>query len=380
VPGAAPGVTPRSILLGSSGPLTGDAALAAGVLRGAEAYFKYVNARGGVNGRKITLRYYDDTGDPARAAENARRLVDDDQVLALFSTVGSAGSLAVRPLANASRVPQLFVAAAADTLGRDRRQYPYTVGYPPAHAAEGQAYARYLLATAAARSKIAVLYQDDQDGTELLAGLEKGLGASRTRIVAREAHDPAAAGVQQEVAVLKASGANTLIVLGLGRAALDAGRAVSRLGWRPRLYVSGDSAAPAAMRLVPQALAEGAISVAFAKDPDAPAYARDGGIDLAATLVRRYLPGESPRDGTLVVGMASAFTMVDALRRAGRSPTRESLLRAATSLSEANNPFLLPGIVVRTRAAGPEPITQLKLRRWHGGHWHPLGGLVSSRP
>jgi hypothetical protein len=128
---------------------------------------------------------------------------------------------------------------------------------------------------------------------------------------------------------------------------------------------------------MPQATAEGAISIAFAKDPDAPAFAGDDGVALGSSIVKRYVPGGNPRDGALIAGMASAFTMVDALKKAGRTPTRESLLRAATSLSEANNPFLVPGIVVRTSATSRFPITQVKLQRWHRGHWQPLGGLVS---
>jgi branched-chain amino acid transport system substrate-binding protein len=374
---ATPGVTSRSILLGSSGPLTGEAASAASVLRGAEAYFKYVNARGGVYGRKITLRYYDDGSDPTQAELNARRLIEDDQVLALFSTVGTSGNLAIRPIANAAAVPQLFVASAASTFGRDYRQYPYTVGYSPTHSEEGQVFARYLLATAGKRSKIGVLYQNDSDGKELVAGLEKGLGTSRTKIVAKVPYEPTAADIQPELAELKASGANTLMVFAFDRFAPQAAQSAFKLGWKPQLYVGGDSPAPATMRSMPQATAEGAISIAFAKDPDAPAFAGDDGVALGSSIVKRYVPGGNPRDGALIAGMASAFTMVDALKKAGRTPTRESLLRAATRLSEANNPFLVPGIVVRTSATSRFPITQVKLQRWHRGHWQPLGGLVS---
>jgi len=378
--GATPGVTSKSILLGSSGPLTGDAASAASVLRGAEAYFKYANARGGVYGRKITLRYYDDASDPAQAELNARRLIEDDQVFALFSTVGTTGNLAIRPLANASGAPHLFVASGASTFGRDYRQYPYTVGYPPTHSQEGQVYARYVLATAARRSKIAVLYQNDADGKELLAGLEKGLGAGKSKIVAKVPYEPTAVDIEPEIAELKASGANTLMVFAFGRFALESSQSASKLGWKPQLYMNEASSTPATMRLMPQGATEGAISIVFGKDPDTPAFAGDDGVALASTIVKRYVPGGNPKDGALVAGMASAFTMVDTLKKAGRSPTRESLMRAATTLSEANNPFLVPGIVVRTSATSRYPITQVRLQRWHRGHWQLLGGLVSVRP
>jgi branched-chain amino acid transport system substrate-binding protein len=377
---ATPGVTAKSILLGSTGPLTGEAAAAGGVLRGADAYFKYLNARGGVNGRKIAFRYYDDASDAAQGLENARRLIQDDQVLALFSTVGTNTSLAIRPLANASRVPQLFVASGATAFGRDYRRYPYTMGYLPAYSEEGQVYARYLLATAARRSRIAVLYQNDEYGKELLAGLEKGLGQNRAKIVAEVPYEPTATDVESEVAQLRASGANTLMVFAFGKLAVQAYQWAFRLGWKPQLYVNEVASAPALMKLMPQGTAEGSISIVYGKDLATPAWANDPGTKLAATIVRRFVPGGNPKDGSLVAGMASAFTMVDALKKAGANPTRESLMKAATSLDEANNPFLVPGIVVRTRATSRFPITQVKLQRWHKGRWQLLGGLVSVKP
>lgn len=377
---ATPGVTAKTVLLGSSGPLTGEAAAAAGVLRGAEAYFKYVNARGGVNGRKISFKYYDDAYDPANAVQNARRLIQEDQVFALFSTVGTNNNLAVRPFANASKVPHLFLAAGATTFGRDYRQYPYTMGYLPTYSEEGQVYARYLLATAGKRSKIGVLYQNDDYGKDLLAGLEKGLGRSKDKLVAKVSYEPTATDVQSEIAQLKASGANTLMVFAFGKFAIQAYQFAFKLGWKPQLYVNDVASASAIMKLMPQATAEGSISIVFAKDPDTPAFAADPGTKLAGTIIKRFVPGGNPKDGFLVAGMASAFTMVDTLKRAGKALTRESLMRAATSLSEANNPFLVPGIVVRTSATNRFPITQVKLQRWHKGHWQLLGGLVSVKP
>jgi branched-chain amino acid transport system substrate-binding protein len=370
---ATPGVTAKTILLGSTGPLSGDAAAAGAVLRGADAYFRYVNARGGVNGRRIAFKYYDDAADPATAAENAGRLIQDDQVFAVFSTVGTSGSLAVRPVANAARVPHLFAASGASTLGRDYRRYPYTLGYLPTYLQEGQVYARYVVATVAERLKVGVLYQDDEYGRELLAGLEKGLGRSSGKLVAKVPYEPAAAGVEAEVAQLEASGANTLMLFASGKFATQAYQFASRLGWKPQVYVNEAAATPALMRAAPQAAAEGSVTISYARDP----FANDPGAKLAATIVGRYLPGANPRDPSLVEGMASAFTMVDALKRAGPNPTRESLMRAATNLHEADNPFLLPGVVVRTTATSRFPIAQVKLRRWHAARWVPLGGLVS---
>ncbi len=377
---ATPGLTPTTVLLGSSGPLTGEAAAAAGVLRGAEAYFKYVNARGGVNGRRIAFKYYDDAYDPAKAVQNARQLILEDQVFALFSTVGTNNNLAIRPFANASKVPQLFVASGATTFGRDYAQYPWTIGYLPTYSEEGQVYARYLLHTNGKKAKIAVLYQNDDYGKDMLAGLEKGLGANRSKIVAKVGYEPTATDVQSEVSQLKGSGANTFMVFAFGKFAIQAFQYAYKLGWKPQIYVNDVASASAIMKLMPQGTAEGSISIAFGKDPDTPAFANDPGTKLAGQIIKKYVPGGSPKDGFLVAGMASGFTMVDTLRKAGKNLTRGSLLKAATSLQEANNPFLVPGIVVRTTPTSRFPITQVKLQRWSKGHWRLLGGLVSVKP
>jgi branched-chain amino acid transport system substrate-binding protein len=377
---ATPGVTATSILLGGSGPLTGETAAAGRVLRGAEAYFKYVNARGGINGRTIDFKYYDDADDPANALQNAQQLIQQDRVFALFSSVGTSTNLAIRPFVSASKVPNLFLATGATTFGRDYKQYPYTIGYRPTYSEEGQVYAHYLLAIAGKKSKVAVLYQDDDDGRDLLAGFEKGLGSNQSKLLAEAPFEPTAIDVQSEIALLKASGANTLMVFASAKFAIQAYQFTFKLGWKPQIYVNEVASAPANMKLLPQVTAEGSISIAFGKDPDTPAFANDAGTKLAGQIIKRYVPGGSPKDGFLVAGMASAFTMADALKQAGKNLTRESLLKAATSLNEANNPFLLPGIVVRTSATRRFPITQVKLQRWHKRHWQLFGGLVSVKP
>ncbi len=377
---AVPGVSSDKIVLGSSGPLTGEAAAAAGVLKGAEGYFRYVNDRGGVFNRKIEFKYLDDAYDPAKGVTNVRQLIQQDQVFALFSTVGTNNNLAIRDFVNASKVPQLFVASGATTFGRDYQKYPWTIGYLPTYSAEGKVYARYVLATMAKTAKIGVLYQNDDYGRDLLAGLEKGLGAARSKIVARVSYDPTSTDVQSQVAQLKGSGANVLCVFAFGKFAIQAFVYVNKLGWKPTIFVNDVASASAIMALMPQSSAEGAISIVFGKDPATPAFKNDPGTKLAAQIIKRYVPGGNPQDGFLVAGMASAFTMVDALKKAGKNLTREGVMKASTSLTEANNPFLVPGIVVRTTPTYRFPVSQVRLQRWHRGHWELLGGLIPARP
>ncbi|MFL6030760.1 MAG: ABC transporter substrate-binding protein [Gaiellaceae bacterium] len=381
-PVATPGVSAGEIHIGSSVPLSGEAAIGGNVARGAEAYFKYVNAKGGIFGRKVKFTYLDDGYDPGRAVNNTIRLVQQEQVFAMFSSLGTSNNLAVRKLLNDAKVPQLFVSAGATTFGRDYKKYPWTIGYIPPYSEEGEIYAHYVLQKIK-KPKIAVLYQDDDYGRDLYSGLRRGLGKKATTIVAKVAYDPTATDVQPQVTQLKASKANVFMIFAFGKFSLQAFNAVSRLGWKPQIFVNDVSSASSLMEIVPQNAANGSISIVFGKDPAAPVWRKDKGIKLFQSIIRQYGSDTGPRDlknGFMTAGMASAFTMVDVLRKAGRNPTRDSVMRAATHLTEKNNPFVLPGITIRTTPKLRFPLTQVKLQRWSGKAWHPFGKLISAKP
>jgi branched-chain amino acid transport system substrate-binding protein len=376
-----PGVTSSTISIGSSGPLSGEAAAAAGVLKGADAYFKYVNSRGGVHGRKLQFTYLDDGYDPSRTVQNVRQLIQQNNVFALFSVVGTNSNLAIRDFTNAAGVPQVFSAAGATTFGRDYAKYPWTIGYLPPYAEEGEIYARHLLATNAKNAKVAVLYQSDDYGKDLLSGFRKGLGAkARKLIVQTVGYDPTATDVQSQVAQLKASGANTFMIFAFGKFAIQSFVYANKLGWRPHIYVNDVASASSIMVLNPAQTAEGAISILWGKDPATPKFKGDAGVALAGKIIKKYVPGGNPSDGFLVAGMAEAFSFVDALKAAGKSPTRKGLMNAVTHMNEANNPFLVPGVKVHTTPTFRFPISAVQLQRWHKGHWVPFGGVVSAKP
>jgi branched-chain amino acid transport system substrate-binding protein len=200
--GADPGVTPTSILLGGTAPLTGAASQYASIARGAEAYFKYLNARGGVNGRKITYRYLDDASNPTLSLPLTRELVEQDKVFAVFNSLGTAQNLAARPYLNGTKVPQLLVASGATTWGRDYAQYPYSIGLQPSYQAEGWVYGRYLARTAPGAT-IAVLFQNDDFGKDLLGGLRRGLQRSKTRVIAAQPYEVDAFDVSSQIAKLR---------------------------------------------------------------------------------------------------------------------------------------------------------------------------------
>jgi branched-chain amino acid transport system substrate-binding protein len=381
-PLATPGVSSSTIEIGGSIPLSGEASAAGNVARGADYYFKYVNDRGGVLGRKISYKYLDDAYDPARAVQNTIRLVQQDQVFAMFNTLGTANNLAIRNYLNDNDVPQLFVAAGATTFGRDYKKYPWTIGYIPTYSEEGRIYGRYILANVK-RPRIAVLYQNDDYGRDLLSGLQKGLGKKAGAIAAKVGYDPTSSDVQGEVARLKASKANVFMVFAFGKFSLQAFNAVARLNWHPQIFVNDVSSASSLMAIVPQSAANGSISIVFGKDPAAPIWAKDKGVRLFQSILRKYGSGIGSRDlkdGYYVAGMASAFTMVDALKKAGKNLTRAGIMRAATHLNEKNNPFLLPSIVVKTSPTKRFPVTQVRLQRWKGRAWHPFGKLLSAQP
>jgi branched-chain amino acid transport system substrate-binding protein len=382
-PAADPGVTPTSIVLGGTAPLTGSASAYAAIARGAQAYVDYVNANGGVNGRRVAYTILDDASDPAKALEQTQRLVEKDGVFAVFNTYGTDQNLAVRDYLNQKKVPQLFAASGASSLGRDAGRYPYTIGLQPTYAAEGWVLGQYLARTQGA-AKVAVLYEGDGYGQELLAGLRRGMQRSKVKVVAAEPYDASVADVQAPVARLRVSGATVFAVFAKAKVALQAFRYASRLGWKPKLTLAGSGAASAtvldaAAEQGANKLVSGTVSVAFLKDPTDPRWQKDAAMKLYRRVMKKYAFGADASDVDHVYGMAAAWTAIEAIRRAGPDLTRERLVDVVDSLNLQGNPFLLPGIAVKTAANDHYPIEQLLLQRWHKGAWRSFGGLWSYR-
>ena len=377
-----PGVTETTILLGGTVPLTGDEVAYAAIARGAEAYFKYVNSRGGVRGRKIKYVYFDDAYNPAETVRKTRQLVEDEKVFAIFNSVGTEHVLAVRPYLNQADVPQLFVGSGLSALALDRKRYPWTMGYLPRFAGEGALYGRYVARTRP-KARIAVLHENSEYGQDMFAGLRRGLGRLSTRITSVQTYDLSDADLNSQIARLKASGADTLMLFALPTQTIQAFLAVHKLGWRPRIFLNSVSIDPFVMEVVQRntskRLVEGAISSSFLKDPTDPALARDPGVRLYKQILRRYLPSAKVKEVAHLYGMAVAYTMVDALRASGAQPTRASLLRAATHLKARSNPFFVRGIATQTGPDDYYPIERTRMLRFHTGRWRRFGGLVSVR-
>jgi branched-chain amino acid transport system substrate-binding protein len=378
---ADPGLTSRSILIGGTTPLSGSAQAFAAVAKGANAYFKYVNSRGGVNRRKINYRFVDDAYNPAETVRKTRELVQEDKVFAIFNSLGTEHNLAIRPFLNEIGVPQLFAATGATTMGRDGRQYPWTIAYQPTYVAEGAMYGNHVTRSRP-NARIAILYQDDDYGQDLIRGLRRGLGARANRIVAREGHAATDDNVQSQIAKLRGSGASVLMLFTTPKFTIQAFQYVNQLGWKPQIYVNAVSSASNIMVISSSRgqnkRVEGAISIVFLKDPNDPKWARDPGIRLYRRIMRRFGSGNA-KDVYNVYGMAVAHTFVTALRKAGRNPTRRSLMNAVVRLNDRTNPFVLPSMAVRTGGSDRFPLDQARLQRWQKGKWVSFGRLLRAR-
>jgi len=377
-----PGVTPTSILLGGTAPLTGPESAYAPVARGAQAYFAYVNARGGVDKRRVTYKVLDDAYDPSKTIQATRQLGQQDQVFAIFNSVGTEHVIAVRPYLNQLGVPQLFVGSGATVLGDQHARYRWTMGYLPSFVGEGTVFGRYI-GQHLRGTKIGVLAENSEFGNELLRGLKSGLHG-KARIVSTQTYEVTDVDVQAQVARLKASGAKTFMIFALPKQALQSFIFADKLGWRPHVFITSVSIDPLVMSNARfntgGRTTNGAVSLAFLKDPTDPKLAGDKGVRLYRTILKRYGGKDAdPKAVANFYGMAAAFTMVDALRHAGKNPTRDSLLRAATHLNERNNPFLRKGVFVRTKPSDYYPIDRAQLLRYRNTRWAPIGPVVSMR-
>jgi len=374
-----PGVTSTTITIGGTVPITGPAALFGSIGQGANAYFKYVNAHGGVNGRTIKYLYLDDAYDPAKTVQLTRELVEQDHVFAIFNDVGTDNNLAIRDYLNAAQIPQLFGGTGTSQIGDGFTSDPWTMGYLPSFRSEGVIYGQAIAAIPGA--KVAVLSEDSAFGKDMSNGLQKGLGAKAGSIVSSQTYEPTDTSIDSQMSTLHASGANVLVLNVTPQYAILAYLAAHKFGWHPKIYISSICISPNVMDIVranaPE-LANGSISIAFVKDPTDKVWAKDPVVALYRSILKKYAPGAKPEDVYNFYGMAVAYTMVDALQHAGKNPTRQSLLTAAQHLNEVN-PFMRPGVKISTSPTDYYPISKAQIMRYDKVHWVAAGPLVSTR-
>ena len=377
------GVTSNSILLGNTIAQSGPAAAYGTIANAENAYFTYINnSKGGVNGRKINFKILDDAYTPANAVTLTKQLVEADQVFAMFSGLGTQTQTSVREYLNTKKVPQLFVATGATTFMADYSQHNWTIGWQPPYQGEGRIYAKDILANHAS-AKIGVLYQNDDYGQDYLKGLKDGLGSNSSMIVDAESYDVTAAvpTLAAQLSRLKGKGVDTLFIFATPAFTIGSLAIRTALGWAPLTYLNSVSNPAVYMRIAASkgAKLDGVVSVAYIKDPTDPQWANDDGMKLYKTVIANCSTCKVD-DGFNIYGVAVAWTMVDVLTKAGSNMTRQNVMNiAATQLNETNNPFLLPGVVVKTTSNDHFPITQEQVITWSANGWHLQGSLTDER-
>jgi branched-chain amino acid transport system substrate-binding protein len=370
-------VTDNEIRIGNVMPYTGPLAAFSTIGSTEAAYFDMINARGGINGRKLKFTSYDDSSDPASALEQTKKLVETDKVLLIFGSFGTPGNLATRSYLNERKIPQLFLAS-GDEEWSNPKAFPWTMGWQPAFRAEGQIYANYIQASYPER-KIAVLWQNDQFGRDLFRGLQEGLGDWARMIVSDISFDVSDKSIDTQIDLLKDSGAEILLFDGAPAIAALAIRRMSELDWHP-VFLLDNTSASIANALRPAGLENsiGVISTSFLKNAGDPAWNDDPGMKDWSTFMEKYYPDGNKEDGNALFGYAAAETLVQVLTQCGDDLSRENVMRQAASLKDYRSSILLPGIAINTGPDDFRPIEQMRLVQFDGGTWQPIGDMIES--
>jgi branched-chain amino acid transport system substrate-binding protein len=372
-----PGASATEIKLGQTVPFSGPVSVAGVVGYASLAYFDAINKAGGINGRLVKLTVLDDGYSPPKTVEATRRLVEDDNVLMMYGSVGTPTNAAVEKYLNQKKVPQLFITTGASRF-RDPKMFPWTMAFMPGYVQEGRAMARYVL-EAVASPKIAILYQDDDLGKDFRAGFRSGLSdKADSLIVSEQTFEVSDPTVDSQLIAAKVSGANVFYFAGTQKAGAEQVRGVRKLGWAP-LHLVCSIASNVEAVLKPGGLenAEGLISTAYAKDPFDPTWADDADVKAFLNWEKANLTQGNSRDSGVVVGYIASFLTAHVLENAGSTLTRENVLNIATHLNNLRVPMLLPGITVTTSPTDYSVINRFQVQRFHDGRWVPIGKTIS---
>ncbi len=371
-----PGVTDTEIKIGQTMPYSGPASSFGTTGRTAAAYYKMINEQGGVNGRKINFLSLDNEYNPAKSAELARRLVEQDQVLGIFGSLGTAPNVAMQRYLNEHKVPQFFVFSGAARF-RDPKNAPWTIGGDLAFLNETQAFARYILQVKP-DAKIGVLYQNDDFGKDHITGLRLGLGEKNAAMIVKtvsyEVSDPT---LDQQVVTLKESGADVVLLVTLPKFAAQSIRKIHDIGWSPMTILAYPGASiPGALKPAGLDASTGVITAEFVRQPGDPQWANDPEMQAYLAFMKQYAPDLDPNDKLSVFGYYNAAMVVGLLKQCGDNLTRENLLEQATHMHDVKVPMLLPGILLNTTPDDYAPIKQMQLQQFNGTGWVRIGGVV----
>jgi branched-chain amino acid transport system substrate-binding protein len=372
------GATDTEIKLGNIMPYSGPASSYSVIGKTEAAYFNKINAEGGINGRKINFISYDDGYSPPKTVEQARKLVESDEVLLIFNSLGTPPNSAIHKYMNTKKVPQLFVATGA-TKWNDPREFPWTMGYQPNYQSEGQIYAKYILKNKP-DAKIAILYQNDDYGKDYVKGLKDGLGAkAASMIIAEDSYETTEPTIDSHMIKLKASGADVFFDVAIPKFAAQAIKKAAEIEWKP-LHILNNVSSSISATIKPAGVenSQGIISSAWIKDPTDPQWKDDADIKGWNAFLDKYYPEANRTDANVIYGYTVAQTMVYVLKQCGNNLTRENIMKQAASLHDFTVAGLLPGVKMNTSATDFAPVSQLQLMRLKGDTWDRFGEVISS--
>jgi len=371
-----PGASDTEIKIGNTNPYSGPASAYGTIGKGIAAYWKMVNAEGGINGRKINFISLDDSYSPPKAVEQIRKLVEQEKVLFVFQSLGTPTNTAIHKYMNAKKVPQLFVATGASKWGQPKK-FPWTMGWQPTYPSESKIYATYLLNNKP-DAKIAILYQNDDYGKDYLNGFLEGLGAkAKTMVVAKASYETSDPTVDPQVIKLKASGADVFFNITTPKFAAQAIRKVADLGWQPLHFLNNVSTSiPGVLKPAGLEKSVGLITTGYIKDPGDPQWANDADVKAWNAWMDKYYPEGDKKSSFNAYAYAVSSTMAEVLKRAGDNLTRANIMKQAASLKGLKVPLLLPGITVDTSPTDFYPIQCAKLQKFDGAKWVLVGDTI----
>jgi branched-chain amino acid transport system substrate-binding protein len=372
------GASDTEIRIGNIMPYSGPAS-AYGVIGTTEArYFQKINAEGGINGRKINFISYDDAYSPPKTVEQARKLVESDEVLLVFNSLGTPPNTAIQKYLNAKKVPQLFVATGA-TKWNDPKEFPWTMGWQPNYQSETQIYAKYILKEKP-DAKIAVLYQNDDYGKDYLKGLKDGLGAkAASMIVIEESYETSEPTIDSHIVKLKSANADVFVNITTPKFAAQAIKKSAEIGWKPMHFLNNVSVSIGSV-IQPAGFenAQGIISSNYLKDPTDAQWKNDAAMKEWNVFLDKYFPEANRTDASVMYAWIVSQGLVHVLKACGDNLTRENIMKQAASIKDLEVGGLLPGVRVNTSATDFAPLSQLQLMRFKGDSWERFGEIISA--
>ncbi|MGB3272935.1 MAG: ABC transporter substrate-binding protein [Xanthobacteraceae bacterium] len=373
-----PGATDTEIKIGNIMPYSGPAS-AYGVIGKTEAaYFKMVNDKGGINGRKINFISYDDGYSPPKAVEQARKLVESDEVLLIFNSLGTPSNSAIQKYMNAKKVPQLFVATGASKWN-DPKNFPWTMGWQPSYQAEAIIYAKYLLKEKPG-AKVAIFYQNDDFGKDYLIGFKTGLGVNNGGMtLIEESYEVTEPSIDSHIVKLKSLEPDVILNIATPKFAAQAIKKAAELNWKPIHVVTNVSTSVGGvMKPAGFAASQGVLSAAYLKDWSDPQWKDDAGMKKYVEFMDKYFADGNKLDGFTVYGYAVAQTLAKVLEMAGDDLTRANVMKQAASLNGFSPDTVLPGVKLTTSATDFAPISQLQMMRFKGEAWERFGDIINA--